>query len=421
MEHKDHLIKDSMLLFIASTVVNLSNFIFHSFASRLLGPEQYGVLVTLLALIIIVVMPALALQMTLVKKTSIYKAHGQLGSVEKLFKQTILWFSVVGAVYFCVFAAAGAGIGGVKEFFHISDPALYYILGGIAFIALVVPVVKGILQGLQNFMGLGATFIMDAFIRLAALYLFVYALHWGIRGALATTFAGTTFSFITGFFLLKYIFRMPEPAGEVIKKRDIFGYALPVFFSMFGFAMLSYVDVFMVKHFFNNYDAGLYSATSMVGKAFLYFPSAIAMTLFPKVSESHELNRDTLSLLLKSLGLTAVICLAGIVVCFFFPKIIIGVMFGAKYLAIEGVIRVFGAAILPLVLFNILLNYSLAIHKYGFIYIMYAGIAAYIAALWFFHGSFFQVIGVLFAVNMLILASSFVSLYFESGVKKHEI
>lgn len=421
MEHKDHLIKDSMILFIASTVVNLANFVFHSYASRLLGPEQYGVLVTLLALIIIVGMPAMALQMTIVKKTSIFKAHGRFGSVEKLFKKTILWFSVLGALYFVVFAAAGSGIGGLKDFFHIEDAFLYYILGGIAFVSLMVTVVRGILQGLQKFIGLGATMITDAVIRLIFLFIFVSVLSWGARGALATTFVGTATAFVLGLVLISYIFRYKESSAEVIRKRDVFSYALPVFFSMMGFALLSYMDVFMVKHFFSSYEAGLYSATSMIGKAFLYFPSAIVVTLFPKVAESHELNKNTMSLLTKSLGLTALISLAGIIICFFFPKIIIAVMFGEKFLAIEGVVKFFGAAILPLVLYNVLLNYSLAVHKYGFIFIMYAGIVVYAAVLWFFHGSFYQVVTVLFAVNMVILLLSFVSLYFEKKKVSHEV
>jgi O-antigen/teichoic acid export membrane protein len=196
---------------------------------------------------------------------------------------------------------------------------------------------------------------------------------------------------------------------------------MPVFFSMLGLALLSYMDVFMVKHFYSSYDAGLYSATSMIGKAFLYFPAAIAITLFPKVAESHELNKDTISLLVKSMAFTALISLGGMIFCFFFPKLIIGTMFGEKFFAIEGVVRYFGAAIFPLVLLNVFINYSLAVHKYGFIYIMYFGIILYAALLWFFHGSFYYVVGVLFVVNLLILILSFASLYFGVKVKKVEV
>jgi O-antigen/teichoic acid export membrane protein len=359
--------------------------------------------------------------MTIVKKTSVFRARGQFGNIGSLFRKTTLWLAVLGLLYFVVFAGAGAGLGGVKEFFHIQDSALYYILGAIAFISLMVTVVRGILQGLQDFMGLGATMITDAFTRLIFLYVLVSAFSLGARGALATTFVGAAVSFLIGFVLLRGIYGKRGEETEVIRKRDIVFYALPVFLSMLGFALLSYMDVFMVKHFFPSYEAGLYSATSMIGKAFLYFPSAIALTLFPKVSESHELNKDTISLLGKSMALTAVISLGGIVFCFFFPKVIIGLMFGQKFYAIEPVVKIFGAAILPLVLFNVFQNYSLAVHKYAFIYIMYLGIAVYAAALWFFHGTFYQVVAVLFMVNLAILLFGLISLYFDKKVKPVEV
>jgi O-antigen/teichoic acid export membrane protein len=41
-EKKDHLVKDSLILFVASSVVNASNFIFHMYAARNLKPEEYG-------------------------------------------------------------------------------------------------------------------------------------------------------------------------------------------------------------------------------------------------------------------------------------------------------------------------------------------------------------------------------------------
>jgi O-antigen/teichoic acid export membrane protein len=418
---KDGLIRDSFILFAASSLVNLSNFVFHSFASRMLGPDEYGVLVTLLAFIVIVAMPSQALQMTIVKKTSIFRAHDRPGSIEKLFRMTSVWFIVIGLGCFLAFAAVGILPGGLKNFFHIQDPALYYILGVISVLMLVLPVVRGILQGLQNFVGLGISLVIDAVTRLLALYVLVKALSGGVRGAISTTLAGGFVSYVVGFFLIAYIFRYKEDKEEVIKKSDLFSYALPVFFSMLGFAFLSYIDVFMVKHFFNSHDAGLYSATSMIGKAFLYFPSAIAMTLFPKVSEGHELNRGTKALLYKSLGLTAAISFAGIIFCYFFPRIIIGIMFGEKFYAIDGVVKLFGAAIFPLVLFNVAMNYALAVHRYAFIYFTFAAIIIYSALLWFFHNDFYQVISMLFGVTSVLFILTMFSLRGEGKMVQNAV
>ncbi len=417
MNKKDHLIKDSMILFLSSSVVNISNFIFHSIASRQLGPENYGVLVTLLAMIIIVTMPAMSLQMTVVKKTSVFSAHGKYGNILHLFKRSTKWFFALGFAYMAGFLIAMPFL---QEFFRVWDKGLIVILSLIALASMMIINVRGILQGMQKFVSLGINSVIDAGLRL--LLLFVFAVFgWGTRGALATTMAGSLIAYIAGVAMISFIFKYKETKEEPLTKREFFSYAMPVFFAMTGFSLLSYMDVFMVKHFFDEHNAGLYSATSMIGKAFLFFPSAIVMTLFPKVSEQHALNQETKNLLNKSLLLTAAISVAGIVFCFLFPKFIIGVMFGEKFMNIEGVVRLFGIAILPLVLLNVVINYSLAVHKYDFIYIVFVGIIIYASVLWFFHDNFFQVIGTLFVVNLLILISSIMSLRVKKAADIHAV
>jgi len=103
-----------------------------------------------------------------------------------------------------------------------------------------------------------------------------------------------------------------------------------------------------------------------------------------------------------------------VVICYFFPRLIIGVMFGEKFYAIEGVVRLFGAAIFPLVLFNVVINYALAVHRYAFIYLMFGAIIVYPALLWFFHSSFYQVISVLFCVTLALFILTMASLRGEA-------
>lgn len=404
-DKNEGLLKDSIIMFAATSGVNLLNFIFHMYVSRKLGPEEYGVLVPLLGLVILFSMPALALQMTIVKKTSICMARENYGGIEHLFRKTTGWFLMLGAVYFIGFLAGGPFI---QSFFKIDDYGLIVILGLIAVVSLIIPVVRGILQGMQNFIGFGLNLTLDAILRLGSLILFLM-LGFGVRGALLTTFVGAFCAYIIGIFMLSFLFKNREKSTEIIRKRDILSYALPVFFSATAFSLLSYIDVFMVKHFFAEHDAGLYSATSIIGKAFLFFPGAIVMTLFPKVSQSFELNNATGKMLLKSLGLTAVVSAAAIIFCYFFPDFVIGLLFGAEYKGIAPVVKIFGAAILPLVLINVVMNYCLAIHRYAMIYIMYAGIILYAVLLWFFHASFMQVITILFSVNLAILLLSLIT------------
>jgi len=408
MYHKDGLVRDSAILFAATSVANAANFVFHMYATRTIGPEGYGILATMLAMLIIAGMPANALQMSIVRKTSACMAHNKPGGIEALFKHTFLWFLGLGFVYFLLFTAS-AGL--IAEFFNIQDKALVYILGAIAMMSIMMPLVRGILQGMQKFLALGLNNVLDTGLRLLFLIVFV-SMGFGVRGALATSFFAALCAFVAGIFVFRGIFSYREDHSGDISKRELLKYAMPVFLAMGFFSLLSYMDLLMVKHFFKAEEAGFSAVTSIIGKAFLFFPSAIVMSLFPKAASMHELNEDARKLLMKSLLLTAGISALGIIFCAVFPKFVLWALTGGdKYYAITGIVRVFGAAILPLVLINVVINYSLAVKKYGFIYVMLAGVILYGALLWNFHSDFITVITIMFFVTLAILAGSLMLIY----------
>lgn len=414
METGNRLIKDSFILFVASSAVNLANFVFHMGATRSLGPELYGSLAALLGFVVIFAMPALALQVTITKKTSVLMANQCDGSVGYLFKRSFKWFFCAGLGVFLLFFV-------LRDFLssrlQIGDPWAVVMIGLIGIAAMLLPLVRGILQGMQKFYSFGINLFADAFIRLAALGV-VIILGLKLKGVMLTSFVASMTAFFIGVFMIREVFRHSEKPVSVITKKEFLKYALPVFLSMTGFSLLVYMDLFMVKYFFPPEQAGFYAVTSVIGKAFLYFPSAIVMALFPKVSAAHALNKDTKKMFYESLWLTGAISLVGIAFCYFFPEFVINLLAGGQYLEIAGIVKIFGFAILPLVLFNVLINYSLAVHNYFFIWVMYGGILLYAGALYFFHDTFTQVIFVLFAVSAVILAVSLAGLEITERVKK---
>ncbi|MCX8092986.1 MAG: oligosaccharide flippase family protein [Candidatus Goldbacteria bacterium] len=420
MDKKDNLIKDSFILFIASSIVNISNFVFHMIATRNLKPEDYGILATLLGIIMVISMPCAALQMSIVKKTSILKAKNLVAGISNLFREMSKWLIIIGFSVFLIFIIF-ADI--IRSFFNINDKRLIYILGFVILIYFMLPVVRGILQGLQKFIGYGINMITDAIFRLLFLILFIY-FGFGVYGALSTTFFSGVCAYIIGIFMIIKIIRYKSKEMEKIMFfKDIIGYALPVLFSFFAFSLLGYIDLFMVKHFYPEDKAGLYAVTSIIGKAFLFFPSAVVMVLFPKVSEHYELKINPKKMLYKSLFLTALLSFIGIIFCYFFPEFVLWLLTGGgKYYAIKEIVKIFGIAILPLVLLNVIINYNLAIHNYTFIFIVYLGIILYAVILWFFHSTFYTVLSVLFIMNLLILIFSIITIELnQRKVKLNEI
>lgn len=408
MDKKDNLIKDSFILFVASSIVNISNFVFHMYATRNLKPEEYGVLATLLGIIMVISTPCLSLQMSIVKKASILKARNKLSGIGVLFRDVSKWLLIIGIFIFLIFVFLANPI---KSFFNLNDKRLVYVLGCVLVVYFVIPVVRGILQGMQKFLSYGFNIIIDAICRLSFLFLFIY-LGFGVYGALATTFFSGICAYLIGFFMIINIIKLKDNKQENTPFfKDILNYALPVLFSFLGFSLLGYIDLFIVKHFYPKEQAGFYAITSIIGKAFLFFPSAVVMVLFPKVSEHYELNINPQKMLYKSMILTVLISLLGIIFCYFFPEFVLWLLTGGvKYYAIKDIVRLFGIAILPLVLLNVIINYNLAVHNYAFIFIIYIGIILYAVILWFFHSTFYVVLSVLFIINLLILIFSIITI-----------
>lgn len=420
MDKKDNLIKDSFILFVASSIVNISNFVFHMYATRNLKPEEYGALATLLGIIMVISMPCTSLQMSIVKKVSILKARENQTGIGGLFRDASKWLFVIGIFVFFAFVLLS---GTIKDFFNLNNKKLVYVMGCVLVVYFIMPVIRGVLQGLQKFVSYGLNMIIDAFFRLTFLILFIY-LGFGVYGALATTFFSGLIAYAVGFFMIINIIGLKgKNTVEEVSFKEVLAYAQPVLFSFLGFSLLGYIDLFIVKHFFPEEQAGFYAITSIIGKAFLFFPSAIVMVLFPKVSEHFELNINPRKMLYKSMVLTLCISLLGIVFCYFFPEFVLWLLTGGgKYYAIKEIVRLFGIAILPLVLLNVIINYNLAVHNYAFIFVIYIGIILYTAILWFFHSTFYVVLSVLFIMNLLILIFSIITIELKHRkVKINEI
>lgn len=66
-------------------------------------------------------------------------------------------------------------------------------------------------------------------------------------------------------------------------------------------------DVVIVRHFFSPFDAGLYTAASILGRIVLFLPMAVSLVLFPKFVHNWTLGDSSRGLLYRGLGLTALL------------------------------------------------------------------------------------------------------------------
>src|SRR5258706_16150340 len=106
------LLKNSTIVIVGVVVSNILAYVFHFIAGRMLGPEDYGVFGALMALFLLVALPAGALASAVTKFTSRYTTEQQPGKIEQLRKKVqkgVLIFATVMLLIIILFSQSIAG------------------------------------------------------------------------------------------------------------------------------------------------------------------------------------------------------------------------------------------------------------------------------------------------------------------------
>ncbi len=406
---EDSLIRDSITFFSASMILNITAYLFHLYMGRVLGPSSYGILGALLSITYILNVPLTVIQTSVTKFAAQYKAKKEINKINTLLISSIKRLSIFGIIGTIIFFILSPLIG---YFLHIKIEYLF-ILSPIIIFSLLLPLTRGILQGLQRFNSLSLNMILEGLIKLSLGILLVY-MGLNIGGAILAII----FSFVIAFFLTF----IPLKQFLVIKNmnintKEIYNYTIPVLIALTSLTFIYTIDIFIVKHFFNEIEAGYYAALSLIGKIIFFGTFAIANVMFPKVAEMHASNKPNKKIMNKSLLLTLTGASIAVIIYFIFPKLIITLLFGKDYLGIYKLVGPFGLVMALFSLVYLLSLYNLSIHKTRFIYILILFNILEVILLFLFHNTLTQVVTIL----VTLMIALFIILYlYTSLITKNE-
>src|SRR5262249_60762350 len=100
-------------------------------------------------------------------------------------------------------------------------------------------------------------------------------------------------------------------AAEKLARADLRSflvYLWPVAVALIGIALLTNVDVLIVKARFSGHDAGAYAAASAFARVGFFLPAAILTVLFPRTAARQARGEETEDILGRSLFATAGFC-----------------------------------------------------------------------------------------------------------------
>ncbi len=368
---KDEFFRNTGLMFIGVGLFNLFNLFYHFFMVRFLPPIDYGHLNTLIALFMVISVPASTVQTTVTKFVASFHAQNKYNQVNKLLRHLLILMSIVA---FFIFLLIVFGSPLISSFLQISSYWLIILLGVLLLFAMVIPIPWGGLQGLQKFGSLTLNLIISSGLKLALGIFFIF-LGYGVSGAMGAIALSYGVSFFLSLIILSvYLTKKRESKLEQdVEEPDpayiseVYHYFLPAGITLLCFMVLTNIDLILVKHFFMPVEAGYYSIAQMIGKIILFLPIPVVMVMFPTLS-SIEGRVKGLRTLRWSLMMAFFLCAGAILLGFLFPSLIIRVLSGKVYLECIPLMKLFCINMTFFSLILILLYYHLSGRNRFFLY-----------------------------------------------------
>jgi O-antigen/teichoic acid export membrane protein len=406
--------KAGLLVLVGIGALNVGNAVFHLLSARLLGPSQYGEVVSLVAAQGLIALPFGGIQYAVARFVAEDAARNDADAVGAFVRRMLVGSLLVASVVTIVVTALSPLVRtalGVEKLTPVVLTALFMLP------ALLAPPIWGVAQGLQRFGLISASMITGVTSRILLILLLI-PVGLGVGGVMGATLVA---GFIALLAPLPFVWswarrRGPRdlgPANGVVLR-----YTAPVVAGTLAITSLTTVDVIAAKVALSSHDAGIYGSASFIGRLLLYLPMTVATVLLPKVTSRAAVERDTTEILHASLAVTAVFSLAGTALLVAVPRLVVDITFGSKYDGAIPLIGLFGLAMTVYALLNVLLAYHLGHGRTGMAWLLLGGAAAQVVLYIIVHGSTYQLVGanLLAAVGLLVIHELFFERTLGGGV-----
>lgn len=393
---KDDLVKGSFILLILVNIFNVLGYIFQFSMARLLGPAQYSILAVLMSVIYVFAIPIETLRTTITKYVSRFNVKDEKGKI----KDIVLTISKKG-----FFASIIAFIIYIPIVFVLSylleiEAGLFFVIGILIFSFVSISILRGALQGRKKFTLLGTNMVFEGIIKVV-LGISLVLIGFQVYGAVTGLVFASVFSLFIGYIFMQDIFKAKRKKAEF---KGIGKYSLYMFVAVTAIVLMYSIDTIFAKFFFSDEIAGQYAVVAMLGRIIFFGTIAVSRAMFPFTSENHENGDKTKNLLKKSLGIVAGLCVIALLLYLIFPKLVIGILFGAEYVGVYGILFFVGLALSLLALTNVIIFYGLStdkIRKNAWFLFIFVAIEAILFSL--FHATLVEFSIVFILANVLML------------------
>lgn len=344
-----------MILGAASVVAIALNYGFLLASGRLLGSGDYGALAALLGFLTVVLLPTGAVQLAVSREISRRMAIGDTAGAHG-FGWAVLRLGLIATAPMVALGLALAVP--LKELLNIESTSVVVLAASALLAVFAFPIATGVLQGHQRFLALATMYVLPFAIRLGLL---VLAAVGGLRlgGAVFSAAAAS----IAASLIALALVRDPLRRGVRAVRPSLgpfLSYLWPVVVGLTGIAVLTNVDLIVVKARFAPDDAGGYAAASAFARVAFFLPATILAVLFPRTAARHARGETTADILGRSLFATAAF---GALLTLFYAmsgRGLVHTSFGREFAEGGELLAIFSVSMTLFAVANILLGFHLS-------------------------------------------------------------
>ena len=320
-------LKNSIAVLFLSNAGNLFNYLIQIVIGRYLSPEEYGIHNAVLSLGVILTSGTLML-MSLGAKYAAPMRYNRLEARSLMLrwsKNIVLW-NGLGMIILLVLVDV------ITQFLKLdSNNVVFAFLFGMVFIHLLT-FYQGFLNGLghhviSNLLGLGASIIRV----LSTWSLLIIGMGYSLYTVGAFSFSHALASLGGGcllYFLIQKIPHKETSNSKPINTKQELNFLLPSFLTWTGIAIISHIDIVVIKHHFDSVITGNFTQEAIIARMGLFITSALTMVLLPEISRT-ETEKP------KHLVRTAILIFGGIagmfcIICWIAPDFLLQIFFSSK-------------------------------------------------------------------------------------------
>ncbi|MFC1961735.1 oligosaccharide flippase family protein [Chloroflexota bacterium] len=388
--------RDSFIMVVASLLSAVCAYFYQLFMAMFLTPQEYGILLSLTSLMVIVSMFGDTITLIVARLTSKFKAEARVAVVNYIWHLSLKGTSAIGVLMFALAAVLSPLL---CKSLNIDNHLYPVILFSSFIFGFSLSGNWGVMQGLQRFLSLGSNRILWALLRPTFAVLFVY-LGFGITGGLAAIPLSYAIAFIATF---PFLGNLSSAGNEKVKIEQIGSYMSLTLLALFSITMLSNIDVVLAKHYLTPIDAGNYSAVSILGRICFYAPIGVAIAMFPKTSASFESHGKHHQLFIKAVLLTTLIVGTIGLTYALFSETIVRLLFSDKYSMVTPYIFKYGLGMSFLSLSYLTMTYLLSIGKRKVAYSLLAATLSQFGLIILFHTDISQLVDIMFISGLISL------------------